>query len=296
MRTQVGIVGAGPAGLLLAHLLHLRGIESVVLDVQSPRRDRADDPRGHPGAGHGRPAARHRRGRPDGPRGHASTTGSTWRSRAACTASTSPGCPAAGRWWSTRSTRCSSTSSRSASPTAATCGSGWPTSPSTASRASRPPSLHPRRRRPEAGMRLRGGRRRLALAVPQAGDGAAGLLPAVPLRLVRHPRRGAAVLRRADLRALGARVRAGLHAQPHACSGSTSSATPPPPSTTGPTTGSGPSSAARLAPAGVRCRRARSSRRTCCSSARSSPSRCSGAGSSWRATRRTPCRRPGPRA
>ena len=35
MRTQVGIVGAGPAGLLLAHLLHLRGIESVVLDVQS---------------------------------------------------------------------------------------------------------------------------------------------------------------------------------------------------------------------------------------------------------------------
>ena len=35
MRTQVGIIGAGPAGLLLAHLLHLRGIASVVLDVQS---------------------------------------------------------------------------------------------------------------------------------------------------------------------------------------------------------------------------------------------------------------------
>jgi p-hydroxybenzoate 3-monooxygenase len=32
MRTQVGIVGAGPAGLLLSHLLHLRGIESVVID------------------------------------------------------------------------------------------------------------------------------------------------------------------------------------------------------------------------------------------------------------------------
>ena len=30
MDTQVGIVGAGPAGLLLAHLLHLQGIESVV--------------------------------------------------------------------------------------------------------------------------------------------------------------------------------------------------------------------------------------------------------------------------
>jgi p-hydroxybenzoate 3-monooxygenase len=31
-RTQVGIVGAGPAGLLLSHLLHLEGIESVVLE------------------------------------------------------------------------------------------------------------------------------------------------------------------------------------------------------------------------------------------------------------------------
>ncbi|MEO8888879.1 MAG: 4-hydroxybenzoate 3-monooxygenase [Jatrophihabitantaceae bacterium] len=36
MRTQVGIVGAGPAGLLLSQLLHLQGIESVVLE----RRDR----------------------------------------------------------------------------------------------------------------------------------------------------------------------------------------------------------------------------------------------------------------
>jgi p-hydroxybenzoate 3-monooxygenase len=35
MRTQVGIVGAGPAGLLLAHLLHLRGIDSVVLEIRS---------------------------------------------------------------------------------------------------------------------------------------------------------------------------------------------------------------------------------------------------------------------
>jgi len=30
--TQVGIVGAGPAGLILSHLLHLAGIESVVLE------------------------------------------------------------------------------------------------------------------------------------------------------------------------------------------------------------------------------------------------------------------------
>ncbi|MGH6895527.1 MAG: 4-hydroxybenzoate 3-monooxygenase [Geminicoccaceae bacterium] len=35
MRTQVGIVGAGPAGLLLSQLLHLQGIESVVLERRS---------------------------------------------------------------------------------------------------------------------------------------------------------------------------------------------------------------------------------------------------------------------
>ena len=35
MRTQIGIVGAGPAGLLLSHLLHLIGIESVIVEVRS---------------------------------------------------------------------------------------------------------------------------------------------------------------------------------------------------------------------------------------------------------------------
>jgi p-hydroxybenzoate 3-monooxygenase len=35
MRTQVGIIGAGPAGLTLAHLLHLQGIESVVLESRT---------------------------------------------------------------------------------------------------------------------------------------------------------------------------------------------------------------------------------------------------------------------
>ena len=35
MRTQVGIVGAGPAGLMLSHLLHQRGVESVVIDLRS---------------------------------------------------------------------------------------------------------------------------------------------------------------------------------------------------------------------------------------------------------------------
>ena len=35
MRTQVGIVGAGPSGLLLSQLLHLAGIETVVLERRS---------------------------------------------------------------------------------------------------------------------------------------------------------------------------------------------------------------------------------------------------------------------
>ena len=37
MRTQVGIIGAGPAGLLLAHLLHRAGVDAVVIEA----RDRA---------------------------------------------------------------------------------------------------------------------------------------------------------------------------------------------------------------------------------------------------------------
>ena len=35
MRTQVGIIGSGPSGLLLARLLHLQGIDTVVLESRS---------------------------------------------------------------------------------------------------------------------------------------------------------------------------------------------------------------------------------------------------------------------
>lgn len=34
-RTQVAIIGSGPAGLLLGHLLHLQGIETVILEARS---------------------------------------------------------------------------------------------------------------------------------------------------------------------------------------------------------------------------------------------------------------------
>jgi len=34
-RTQVAIIGAGPAGLILSHLLHLEGVESVVLELRT---------------------------------------------------------------------------------------------------------------------------------------------------------------------------------------------------------------------------------------------------------------------
>ena len=35
MKTQVAIIGGGPAGLLLSHLLHLNGVESIVLERQT---------------------------------------------------------------------------------------------------------------------------------------------------------------------------------------------------------------------------------------------------------------------
>ena len=35
LRTKVGIIGAGPAGLLLSHLLHLEGVESIVIEAQT---------------------------------------------------------------------------------------------------------------------------------------------------------------------------------------------------------------------------------------------------------------------
>jgi len=35
MKTQVGIIGGGPSGLLLSQLLHLKGIDTVILELRS---------------------------------------------------------------------------------------------------------------------------------------------------------------------------------------------------------------------------------------------------------------------
>ena len=35
LKTQVGIIGAGPAGLMLSHLLHLQGIESIIIETRA---------------------------------------------------------------------------------------------------------------------------------------------------------------------------------------------------------------------------------------------------------------------
>ena len=46
MRTEVAIIGAGPAGLLLSHLLAADGIDSVVVETRSRDVRRGPHPRG----------------------------------------------------------------------------------------------------------------------------------------------------------------------------------------------------------------------------------------------------------
>ena len=36
MKTQVAIIGGGPSGLLLGQLLHVQGIDAVVLEAMQP--------------------------------------------------------------------------------------------------------------------------------------------------------------------------------------------------------------------------------------------------------------------
>jgi p-hydroxybenzoate 3-monooxygenase len=108
MRTQVGIVGAGPAGLMLSHLLHQRGVESVVIDLRTREtieetikagilEQGTTDLMTQTGVGD----RMHR----DGFVHH----GINLAFPASCTGSTCMSCRAAGRSPSIRSTRCSRT-------------------------------------------------------------------------------------------------------------------------------------------------------------------------------------------
>ena len=122
-----------------------------------------------------------------------------------------------------------------------------------------------------------------------------GLLPSVPVRLVRHPRRGTAVVGGADLRPPRARLRADQHPFTHRAA----ALLPGRPDRLGGQLVRRPDLGGAARPGRRRgrraSRRAGSSRRTSCSSAASSASRCSTGGCSSPATRRTPCRRPAPR-
>ena len=217
-RTQVGIVGAGPAGLVLSHLLAREGIESVVLEDRSreyvEKRVRA----GRPRAGHGRPAHRARARRPAAPGGAGPP-----RDRAALRR---PGPPDRLRG-ARRGTR-----DHDLRP------AGGGQGPDRgAARRGRPAALRGRRRQPARdrhrraehplhargraeGAALRRDRRlrRISRRQPPVGPGRRAELQRARLsvRLARDPGRGRALDRGADLRAARAGLRAAQPALPRA--------------------------------------------------------------------------------
>ena len=67
--TQVGIVGGGPAGLMLSHLLRVDGIDSVVVDNRTRHEIEQTDRAGILERGQRPAAGRHRRLGPGAPRG-----------------------------------------------------------------------------------------------------------------------------------------------------------------------------------------------------------------------------------
>ena len=295
---QVGIVGGGPAGLMLSHLLaprrHRLGRRSTSApDARSRRPHRA----GHPRARQRPAAGRLRCLRPGAARRATSTSGIELRFGGA---SHRIDFRDAGRRLGVAlpaDRRVHRPGRRARAATAATSGS-----------ASADVSVddlttdRPAMRFTDAdGERPRGPRRgswwaptgRAACAASSSRRrSASAVLPRVPVRLVRHPLRGAAERARADLQPLRARLRADQPAHRRRCSGCTSSATPTRTSTTGPTTGSGSELQARVRRRTASpCRRGRSPRRPVLPfrSLRAA-SRCATATCCWPATPPTPCR------
>ena len=248
MRTQVVIVGAGPAGLVLSHLLARAGIDSVH--------------RGEPLAGIRR--------RPD-PRRHARVV-TVDLLRAVGLASGSPRGQRAPRDLPpvARASGTTSTSSTDVGRSVWVYGQtevhqGPDAAAGAASRqafyevsdvaAARRDSDRPSVTFTDAGRRRRGASRptrspaatastarRAAPSRRPCADVGAGL----PVRLARHAGRRGAVDRRADLRLAPGRVRAALDALGHGVAGSTSRCRPTRTSPSGPTTGSGRRSPTRL--------------------------------------------------
>ena len=213
MRTQVGIVGAGPAGLMLSHLLHQRGVDSVVIDLRS-RQDIEEtikagvleqgtvDLMTQTGVGD--------RMKRDGFVHHGINLAfagqhAPHRSARAVRRPVGRGLRAARG--AQGPDRQASRGRRRHPVRGVRHEGGGPRHRATDDQ------LPARRRTAPAGVRLRDRGRRLAYLHPvphPGGHGPHRLLPAVPVRLVRDPRRGPAVVRRADLRALRPRLRADL--------------------------------------------------------------------------------------
>ena len=218
MRTQVGIVGAGPAGLLLSHLLHLDAAStSVDLESSHARGDRSHDPGRRAGAGHCRPDDRDRRWasgmKREGFVHHGFELRFAGRShridlqrpdRRPGDHRLRPARGAQGSDQGCGSRRAGRSSSRPRRR--GLDGRRRPTSPRSAS--------PPRMAKSEelacdfvAG--CDGSHGVCRAAIPEGRS--QGLLPHLPVRLVRHPGQGAAVLGRTDLRPPRARLRAGQH-------------------------------------------------------------------------------------
>ena len=290
MRTQVAIVGGGPAGLMLGRLLELRG-------------HRVGDPRG------ARPrvrAAARARGRAragdDGPDGRGRARRADARARASSTTASS--CASAAR--ATGSRLSDLTGGRAITIYGqqevvkdlidARLESGLPLYFEVSDVSVDPETptvrVHARGRAAHAGVRPDRRLRRLPRRLP-AGDRrrADRLRARVPVRLDGDPGRVRAELATSSstrTTSAGSRSPRCARRRSRACTSSASRTR-----SRGPTTRSGRSSTAA---SGWRSTAGRSSRRASRRCARSSSSRCSTSTCTWPATRRTSSRRPAPRA
>ena len=250
MRTQVGIVGAGPAGLMLSHLLHLEGIETDHPGEPQPRLHRGPHPRRADRALGARPPDRDRRRRAAAAREPVPPRHPFLLRRRAAPHRF----PEAGRQGRHRlrpaggdqGPGCAPARRRRADPVR-----GRRCQPSTTSTGTSPRiTLQPRRQGAGACLRLHRRLRRLPRHLPaeHSRRRAHRLRPRISVRLGRHPLGVAAGRRRADLFLSRARLRALHHALAVAGAALSAMRLPTTTSRTGRTAGSG-TSCMRASPA-----------------------------------------------